>query len=60
MFSAFSIICSLTLSLFPLAAYTVEKLVQKKYINEPVSDPILTMINVLFTILYLVNCTLII
>ncbi|XP_062091063.1 diacylglycerol O-acyltransferase 1B isoform X2 [Humulus lupulus] len=28
--------CCLTLPLFPLAAYTVEKLVQKKYINEPV------------------------
>ena len=38
----FSVHCSLTLPLFPLAAFAVEKLVQKKYISEPVSDPILT------------------
>ena len=29
--------CSLTLPIFPIAAFMVEKLVQQKYISEPVS-----------------------
>lgn len=29
--------CSLTLPIFPAASFTVEKLVQQKYISEPVS-----------------------
>jgi len=30
--------CSLTLPVFPLAAFLVEKLAQKKHLSDPVSD----------------------
>lgn len=32
------LVCSLSLAIFPFAAFVVEKLVQQKCISEPVSD----------------------
>lgn len=32
--------CSLTLPIFPLAAFAVEKLAQQKYISDPVSPTV--------------------
>lgn len=51
--------CCLTLPIFPLAAFAVEKLVQNKYISEPVAvslHVILTTTTILYPVFVILRC----